>query len=117
MLAERCAFVALTTTDLPRARRFWVDQLAFPVTEEDEGHFVVDAAGLRLRVVLADGNVHRAGSTDPVLAFEVASLAETLADLAERDGYAHRGPAEGPHGAYAELRDPDGRPIVLTEAE
>jgi catechol 2,3-dioxygenase-like lactoylglutathione lyase family enzyme len=105
MLAERCAFVALTTTDLPRARRFWVEQLALPVAEEDEDHFI------------ADGDVHRAGSTDPVVAFEVASLAETLADLAERDVFAHRGPTAGPRGAYAELRDPDGRPIVLTEAE
>jgi catechol 2,3-dioxygenase-like lactoylglutathione lyase family enzyme len=116
MLAERYAFVALTTTDLPRARRFWVEQLAFPVTDEDEGRFfVVDAAGLRLRIDLADGDVHRAGSTDPVIAFEVVSLAETLADLAERDVYAHRGPTEGPNGAYAELRDPDGRPILLIE--
>jgi catechol 2,3-dioxygenase-like lactoylglutathione lyase family enzyme len=114
MLAERYAFVALTTTDLPRARRFWVEQLALPVAEEDEDHFIVDAAGLALRVDLADGDVHRAGSTDPVVAFEVASLAETLADLAERDVFAHRGPTAGPRGAYAELRDPDGRPVLLT---
>ena len=37
MIVERYAFVALTTTDLERARRFWVDQLEFPVTEEEPG--------------------------------------------------------------------------------
>jgi catechol 2,3-dioxygenase-like lactoylglutathione lyase family enzyme len=115
VLVERYASVALTTANLPRARLFWIEQLAFPVTEEDEDHFVVDAAGLRLRVDIADGDVHRGGSTDPVVGFEVASLAETLTELAERDVYAHRGPTEGSMGAYAELRDPDGRPVILTE--
>ena len=31
---ERYSFVAITTTNLERARRFWVDQLGFRVTEE-----------------------------------------------------------------------------------
>jgi catechol 2,3-dioxygenase-like lactoylglutathione lyase family enzyme len=118
MIVERYAFVALTTTDLERARRFWVDQLEFSVTEEEPGrHFIVDAGTLRLCVDLADGDVHRSGSTDPVIGFKVTSLAESLAGLATRDVYAHRGPIAGPQGSYAELRDPDGRAVILTEAD
>lgn len=118
MIVERYAFVAVTTTDLERARRFWVDQLEFAVTEEEAGHhFIVDAGMLRLCVDLADGDVHRSGSTDPVIGFKVTSLAETLAGLAAHDVYAHRGPIAGAHGPYAELRDPDGRVVILTEAD
>ena len=61
--------------------------------------------------------MHRIGSTDPVIGFEVASLVETLEGLATRDFYAHRGPFRGPQGASAGLRDSDGRAILLTEFE
>ena len=118
MIVERYSFVALTTADLNRARQFWVDQLEFPVTEEEAGHFfIVDAGTLRLCVDLADGDVHRSGSTDPVIGFKVASLAETLTALATHDVYTHRGPLAGPKGRYAELRDPDGRIVIITEVD
>lgn len=118
MLVERYASVSLATADLPRARWFWVDQLGFAVSSEEAGRFfVLDAGTLRLRVDAVDGDVHRVGSTDPVVAFKVVSVAETLAELATRDVYAHRGPFSGVQGAYAELRDPDGRAVVLTEQD
>src|SRR5881397_354837 len=59
---ERYSFVAITTLDVGRARRFWSGILGFPVTEEEPGQFfIVDAGGLRLCVDLADGDVHRSG--------------------------------------------------------
>jgi catechol 2,3-dioxygenase-like lactoylglutathione lyase family enzyme len=116
VIVERYSSVSLATADLVRARWFWVDQLGFAVAEEDAGrYFMVDAGTLRLRVEAVDGDVHRVGSTDPVVAFEVASVTETLAELATREVYAHRGPFKGPQGASAELRDPDGRAILLAE--
>jgi catechol 2,3-dioxygenase-like lactoylglutathione lyase family enzyme len=116
VLVERYASVSLATADLPRARWFWVDQLGFAVSGEEPGRFfMVDAGTLRLRVDAVDGDIHRVGSTDPVVAFKVVSVAETLEELATRDVYAHRGPLSDPLGAYAELRDPDGRAVVLTE--
>jgi catechol 2,3-dioxygenase-like lactoylglutathione lyase family enzyme len=118
MIVERYSFVALTTTDLERARRFWVDQLGFPVTEEEAGHFfIVDAGTLRLCVDVADGDAHRAGSTDPVIGFKVSSLSETLAGLATRGVHPHRGPLAGHRGSYAELRDPDGRVVIISEVD
>ena len=70
---ERYSFVAITTLDLDRARRFWVDALGFPVSEEEEaGHFfIVDAGGLRLCIDVADDDIHKPGSTDPVIGLEV----------------------------------------------
>lgn len=110
--------MSLATADLARARWFWVDQLGFAVSGEEAGrYFAIDAGTLRLRIDAVDGDVHRVGSTDPVVAFEVASVEETLAELATREVYAHRGPFNGPQGATAELRDPDGRAVLLTELE
>lgn len=117
MIVEAYAFVSLATADLARARWFWVDQLGFAVSGEEAGrYFAIDAGTLRLRVDAVDGDVHRVGSTDPVVALKVASVEETLAELATRDVYAHRGPFTGPQGSSAELRDPDGRVVILSEA-
>jgi catechol 2,3-dioxygenase-like lactoylglutathione lyase family enzyme len=117
MIVQQCSFVSLATADLERARWFWVDRLGFTVNDEEAGRFfVVDAGGVPLRVDQVDGDVHRVGSTDPVVAFKVASVAETLADLATRDVYAYRGPRTDPNGNYAELHDPEGRAVILTEA-
>lgn len=118
MIVEQYSSVSLATADLARARWFWVDQLGFAVSAEEAGrHFVIDAGTLRLRVDAIDGDVHRVGSADPVIAFKVASVEETLAELATRDVHAHRGPFAGPQGASAELCDPDGRAVLLTEFE
>jgi len=117
MIVEQCSFVSLATADLERARWFWVDRLGLTVSDEEPGRFfVVDAGGVPLRVDQVDGDVHRVGSTDPVVTFKVASVAETLADLATRDVYAYRGPHPVAGGSYAELRDPEGRAVILTEA-
>jgi hypothetical protein len=70
--------VAITTTDLPRHRVFWVDQLGFTITEEKEGKFfIVDAGGLRLCVDLADGDINIACGGDPVIGLKVDSVQGT----------------------------------------
>jgi catechol 2,3-dioxygenase-like lactoylglutathione lyase family enzyme len=115
---ERYSFVAVTTADLAEAREFWVDRLGFAVTEESPGdHFIVDAGGLRLCVDTADGEIHRVGGTDPVLGFKVKSLGEALARLRERGVRPSREPVEGDRGRWAALEDPDGRTVILTEAD
>jgi catechol 2,3-dioxygenase-like lactoylglutathione lyase family enzyme len=115
---ERYSFVAVTTADLAAAREFWVDRLGFAVTEESPGdHFIVDAGGLRLCVDTADGEIHRVGGTDPVIGFKVESVDETLVRLEERGLRPSREPAEGDRGRWAALRDPDGRTVILTEAD
>ena len=114
----RYAFVALTTTDLPRQRRFWVDQLGFEVVEESPGEFfIVDAGGLRLCVDLADGDLHIAGGRDPVIGLKVDSVAATLAGLAPRGVTVPATPTSVDRGSYAVIRDPDGRAVILTEAD
>jgi catechol 2,3-dioxygenase-like lactoylglutathione lyase family enzyme len=113
---ERHAFVAVTTTDLPRARKFWVEDLGFPVLHEEAGDFLmVDAGGVRLCVDKADGGVHQAGSMDPVVGLKVKDLKAALAGLAKRGLRPEKGPIAGRGGSYAEFRDPDGRTVVVTE--
>lgn len=115
---DRYSFVAVTARDLAGSRTFWVDQLGFPVTEEERGHyFIVDAGGLRLCVDTEDGDIHKRGSTDPVIGLKVSSLAKTLGDLAKRGVRPSKGPVPGKRGAWAEIRDPDGRAVVLTEGD
>jgi catechol 2,3-dioxygenase-like lactoylglutathione lyase family enzyme len=115
---ERYSFVALTTTDIGKARRFWVEQLGFAVTEEEPGHFfIVDAGGLRLCVDLADGEIHMVGGTDPVIGLKVKSVPGTVAALRERHVLPSQQALAGPRGLYAVFRDPDGRAVIVTEVD
>jgi catechol 2,3-dioxygenase-like lactoylglutathione lyase family enzyme len=115
---ERYSFVAITTNDLDRARRFWVNDLGFAVTEEQAGHFfIVDAGGLRLCVDVADCDIRKAGSTDPVIGLKVKSVQEVLDELAKHGIQPQRGPTQGMRGNYFEIRDPDGRVVIITEAD
>lgn len=116
-MIERYSFVTVTTENLERARRFWVDALGFPVTEEQAGQFfIVNAGGLRLCVDLCD-ETHRAGSTDPIIGFRVASVPEALDALTKQGIKSERAAAPGTKGAWAEIRDPDGRIVILTEGD
>lgn len=120
MLCERYSFVALTTKNLKLARDFWIGALGFVVTEEEPEHFfIVDAGGLRLCIDAEDGAVHVAGGTDPVIGLKVESVERALATLRERGVLAAQGPVEMPRkgGHYAVVRDPDGRAVILTEAD
>ncbi len=115
---ERHAFVAVTSSDLAAARRFWVEILECGVLREEAGHyFMVDAGGVHLCVDTADGDLHRPGSTDPVIGLRVAALEGALSALAARGLRPERGPEKGRDGLWALLRDPDGRPVVLTECD
>ncbi len=117
-MIERYSFVAITTLDLERARRFWTEALGFPVTEERPGdYFIVNAGGLRLCVDLADGETHKAGSSDPVIGLKVVSVKNALEQLAPFGIAAFDASAQGAHRAYAQIRDPDGRTVILTEGD
>jgi catechol 2,3-dioxygenase-like lactoylglutathione lyase family enzyme len=113
---ERYSFVAVTTVDLGQARHFWVDVLGCTVIDEKPGEFfMVDAGGLRLCVDLADGNVHKTGGSDPVIGLKVASVSMALERLAAFGVSPSEGPVSSPRGQYAQIRDPDGHTIILTE--
>jgi catechol 2,3-dioxygenase-like lactoylglutathione lyase family enzyme len=115
---ERYAFVAVTTRDLEQARAFWAGLLGFRVVEEEAGdYFMVDAGGLRLCVDSGDDDVHRAGGTDPVIGLKVDALEATLTSLERRGLKVERGPVPGTRGAWALVRDPDGRPVILSETD
>ena len=115
---SRYSFVALTTVDLGRQKAFWVDQLGFGITEEKLGEFfMIDAGGLRLCVDLADGDVHVAGGKDPVIGLKVDSVRQTLETLASRGVDVPSASNSMEKRSYAVIRDPDGRAVILTEAD
>jgi catechol 2,3-dioxygenase-like lactoylglutathione lyase family enzyme len=116
MVFERYAFVAVTTNDLARARRFWEGLLGCAVVEQREAeYFIVNAGGLRLCIEAQDGNVHRLGGTDPTIGLRVNSVPVALAELRERGLVEAVAPVTGSRGTYAIIHDPEGRSIILSE--
>jgi predicted enzyme related to lactoylglutathione lyase len=114
-LLQRYSFVAMTTNDLGRARAFWLDALFCPVIEEHEGeYFIVDAGGLKLCVDIETGQGGIPGG-DPVIAFAIASVAHVVSALRERGVAIVREADATDKARWAEIRDPDGHTILLTE--
>ena len=113
-LFEECAFITLTTADLERARDFWVAKLGFPVIHEDEHYFMIDAGGTRLCFDLPDGAARRSGS-HPSIGLKVKRLEDAMAALKQRGLEVSAPFLEDSRGRWAELRDPDGRTVILTE--
>jgi catechol 2,3-dioxygenase-like lactoylglutathione lyase family enzyme len=112
---EESAFIAFTTADLPKAKRFWVTLLGFPIVREDENYLMVDACGVRLCFDLPDGDDHGIPGSDGVVGLKVKDLDAALAALASRGVEAVAGPFDDDHGKWAKLVDPDGRSVILTE--
>jgi catechol 2,3-dioxygenase-like lactoylglutathione lyase family enzyme len=101
--------LTLTARDLDRSRLFYAKKLGFPVVEEGERSFVVDAGGVRLMVAV-DGARTPLDAIEPRLVFRTRALQERC--LLLRDlGVSVAGPNDG----RAELNDPDGHPITLWE--
>jgi catechol 2,3-dioxygenase-like lactoylglutathione lyase family enzyme len=114
-LLERYTFMAVTTADLARARTFWVDHLLCPIIEESSGeYFIVDAGGLKLCVDVDDARRDVAGS-DPVIAFRVSSIVDIVSALRSRGVSIVNEVLGAETGSWAEIRDPDGHTILLTE--
>jgi catechol 2,3-dioxygenase-like lactoylglutathione lyase family enzyme len=109
--------LTLTTRDLTRSRAFYAAKLGFPVVEDRDGEsFVVDAGGIKLHVDRTIADLKRAplSHSEPRLVFDTVDLTDrcrTLRDL----GVSVEGPRSADRGAFAELSDPDGHPIVLWE--
>jgi len=116
-LLARCSFLAMTTGDLERARSFWVDQLLCPIIEEEEGEYVIiDAGGLKL-CIDAEAGRGLGDERDPVIAFVVSSLTDVVAALQTRGVTIVKVDTSAESGQWAEIRDPDGHTILLTEPE
>ncbi len=112
---EECAFIAVTTTDLAQAKRFWVTLLGFAIVREDENYLMVDAGGVRLCFDLRNDDDHQQPGSDPVIGLRVKDLKAALESLSNRGIAAVGGPFDDRHGKWAKLLDPDGRTAILTE--
>ena len=116
-LLERYTFMAVTTADLARARTFWVDHLLCPIIEEASGdYFIVDAGGLKLCVDVDETRREAAGA-DPVIAFRVSSIVDIVSALRSRGVSIIKEEIGAEAGKWAEIHDPDGHTILLTEPQ
>jgi predicted enzyme related to lactoylglutathione lyase len=117
-IVERYAFVMVATRNLASARKFWVEQLGFSITEQGPHRwFEIDAGGLRLRMDLQESNEILPTEPDPVIGLKVRSVEIALSSLAARGITEQAELLSGEMGRYAVIHDPDGRAIVLMEAE
>jgi len=112
---EEFAFIAFTTIDLAKAKRFWVTLLGFPIVREDENYIMVNACGVRLCFDLPDGEDHQSPGSDGVVGLKVKDLGSALSTLASRGVEAIAGPFDDEHGKWAKLLDPEGRSVIITE--
>ncbi len=98
-------FAAVKTRDLKRARQFYEDALALPLTREEDEFVQLDAGGTKLCVDRTSGNPEE----EPQLIFctdDLDSLRQRLIDY----GY----PPEGKStDRYFMVRDPDGTLVVF----
>lgn len=119
-LSDVVAFAA--STNLPRARVFYEEQLGLAVTDQNDFACVFDANGTMLRVT-AVPKVSRGGYT--VLGWRVADIAATVGGLASKGVVFQRydGMDQDENGIWttpggdkvAWFTDPDGNILSLTE--
>jgi hypothetical protein len=93
-----------------------VERLRLPLIREEQTFFMIDAGGTRLCFDLPDGNAHTVPGQDPVIGLRVKDLQRVLAELKGAGVEASAGPFDAVRGRWAELRDPDGRKVILTES-
>jgi catechol 2,3-dioxygenase-like lactoylglutathione lyase family enzyme len=119
VLADSMAVTTVAVTDLDRAKRFFVEQLALPLLDETQFNFRCGAGkGTQLAVRRGQPNV---GQT--VAHFEVDDIEAVIRDLNSRgvtfeeyetpktvNGIAQVGPARG-----AWFKDPDGNVFGVRE--
>lgn len=118
--SEVVAFVH--TSDVVRARAFWVDALGLELVEETPFALVVRAGGTTIRVTPVDAH---APSPHTVLGWSVNDIAEEVRALADRgvvtlrySGFEQdaQGVWRSPSGAQvAWFADPDGNTLSLTQ--
>lgn len=110
----RLEILTVGSRDLDRSRAFYTGKLGFPVVEDRDGSsFVVDAGGIKLHVD-KDGTRSPLMSAEPRLVFRTTAIAEHCTKLRDL-GISVDGPRPDQGGFYAELKDPDGHPIILLE--
>ncbi len=122
MLSDYQPVAFVHTTDVARARRFYVDVLGLERVEETPFALVVRSAGTTIRVTPVDGFV---ASVATVLGWQVPDLDGVLAELVARhvtplrfDGLEQdaNGVWRSPDGArVAWFSDPDGNTLSLTQ--
>lgn len=107
-MIEGLAYAVLTTSDMPRAKRFFTDQLG-RTTEDEHGELFAQFAtregtGWSIRASLPD-----APPAETVLYLQVKDVDGAFATWRERGVDMVNEPHDEPFGRTFAVRDPDGR--------
>ena len=123
MLGRSDIIAFLSTTDIARARTFFVDTLGLPLVSESPYALAFDANGTMLRVTPV-AHVATAGYT--VLGWRVADIAATVRGLSERgvEFVRYDGMDQDASGVWttpggdrvAWFKDPDGNTLSVTQS-
>jgi|ERR671923_40920 catechol 2,3-dioxygenase-like lactoylglutathione lyase family enzyme len=108
---RRLQFFTIRTKSLETARRFYVDDLGFPIMNEKAGeYFQVAIAGVPLCVDLSTDNVPAQANQ---IGIEVTDLDTTIAMLRKKGFVVREGErAEGAE-RWAAINDPDGHELIF----
>lgn len=114
-MISKIAFTMYPVTDMARARSFYEDVLGLPLSrnsaESPWVEFDLPAGGC-LAITTASQREPSA-SAGGMIALEVESLEELVADLTERGAAVVATGIEGPNCRMAIVKDPDGNGIIL----
>ena len=108
---RRLQFFTIRTKNLDAARRFYVDNLGFPILNEKAGeYFQVAIAGVPLCVDLSTENAPAQANQ---IGIEVTDLDTTMAMLRKK-GFVVRGGARAKDAErWAAISDPDGHELIF----
>jgi catechol 2,3-dioxygenase-like lactoylglutathione lyase family enzyme len=108
---RRVQFFTIRTKNLETARRFYVDDLGFPIMNEKTGeYFQVAIAGLPLCVDLSADNAPAQANH---IGIEVTDLDITMAVLREKGFVIREGARVDGAERWAAIDDPDGHELIF----
>ena len=110
---RRLQFFTIRTKDLPRARRFYVDLLGFPITsEKPDEYFQISIAGVPLCVDFAEEH----GLQQPnQIGLEVTDLQAAKDFLRSRKISFQQASAPGSGEHWVSIKDPDGHELIFLQ--
>ena len=108
---RRLQFFTIRTKNLETARRFYVDDLGFPIMNEKAGeYFQVAIAGVPLCVDLSTGNAPTQANQ---IGIEVTDLDTTIAMLRKKGFVVREGARVEGAERWVAINDPDGHELIF----
>jgi predicted enzyme related to lactoylglutathione lyase len=114
MKIKEIGFVAIPTTDIPRARKFYEDVLGLQVSDEMMGgRWIEYAVGEDTLAIANVSDTWRPSDQGTGAAFEVEDFGDAIKRLKDRQVRFAAEPFETPCCHMAVVQDPDGNKLII----